>query len=215
MDFTRWLNKFVTLDTSQVITGLKKFGDAINHSLFESDGTLKFAGSATVWKDMNISTLGLSVGANIPDLINLDTTTIKVRAFDGGALTEELDGVMELQHDYKEGTDIIPHLHWYPTNANAGNVKWQLEYYLRQDNTVKLIGTTSIVSAASGIAWDETRASFPVISGATLTIGTQIHFRLFRVPTDAADTYASDAAVATFGVHYECDTVGSRQTTTK
>jgi hypothetical protein len=40
-------------------------------------------------------------------------------------------------------------------------------------------------------------------------------FRLFRDPADVADTYGFDAVLLDVGLHYEKDTVGSRQVTTK
>lgn len=179
-----------------------------------TDKTLEL--QETVWKDINIGGVNLTLSAaNRPDQVTIDTTSIITYAFDGAALTEEVSGAFELQHDYKEGTDIIPHVHWYPTTAGAGNVKWQLEYWIRINDTVKLTGTITITDAASGTAWTEERADFPAITGTTLLINAQIHFRLFRNPTDAADTYAADAAIGTIGIHYEINTMGSRQTLVK
>lgn len=202
-------------DEKLQVVGTSMFGeDTTNFSKFESDGTLHFNGTATVWKDINVGGISLKQGATAPDPINLDTTSIQVYAFDGATLTEEVSGAFELQHDYKEGTNIVPHIHWYTTDTGAGNVKWQLEYYIKS-GTSEYTGTTSVTTAATGTAWEEIRSDFPAITGTNFTIGMQIHFRLFRDPTDAADTYASDAALGTFGIHYEVDTVGSRQISTK
>lgn len=202
-------------DEKLQVVGTSMFGeDTTNFSKFESDGTLHFNGTATVWKDINVGGISLKQGATAPDPINLDTTSIQVYAFDGATLTEEASGAFELQHDYKEGTNIVPHIHWYTTDTGAGNVKWQLEYYIKS-GTSEYTGTTSVTTAATGTAWEEIRSDFPAITGTNFTIGMQIHFRLFRDPTDAADTYASDAALGTFGIHHEVDTVGSRQISTK
>ena len=60
-----------------------------------------------------------------------------------------------------------------------------------------------------------------VIDGATkgndgtpVRIGDQFLFTLERVAA-TGDAYAGDALVATVGIHYECDTVGSREIITK
>jgi hypothetical protein len=35
--------------------------------------------------------------------------------------------------------------------------------------------------------------------------------RIYRTPTDAQDTYTSDAGLLTLGIHYQKDSFGSRQ----
>lgn len=169
-----------------------------------------------VYRDINVGGVILTVGAvNAPDKITVDATGIVTWGFDGGALQEILHGGFEIDHFYKQNTDLIPHVHWYPVNANAGNVKWFLEYWIRFANTVKLTAVISVVDAASGVAWAEQRADFPTIVVGTLPIGAQVHFALYRVPTDVQDTYGSDAALGTFGIHLQVNTLGSRQIITK
>ena len=191
--------------------------DAGNYSYFESDGTLVFVGNATLWKDINLGGVSLTkAAANQPDLITINGTNILTYAFDGGTKLEELHGSFELQHDYKEGTDLVPHTHIYPTTTGAGNIKIFLEYYVKFHDKVAVTGVTSFVVASGGVAWNEIRVNFDdVIDGTALTIGEQCHFRVYRDPTDAQDTYTGDVAIATIGVHYEIDTVGSRTITTK
>jgi hypothetical protein len=179
-----------------------------------TDKTLEL--QETVWKDINVGGVLLArASVNQPTQVAIDGTNILTYAFDGNTLVKELHGAFEYQHDGKEETNIIFHVHWYPTTAGAGNVKWQLEYWMRKGTTYKLTNTITVISAATGTAWDEIRASFPAVSGTNLEIETQIHLRLFRDPTDGDDTYAADAAVGTVGIHYEIDTIGSRQVATK
>jgi hypothetical protein len=129
---------------------------------------------------------------------------------------EQVCGCREIQHDYKEGTNLTPHLHWYPTTNDAGNVVWQLEYVVVRGGTVVGSSTTiSVTQAAGGVAWTQKRADFTEIDGSSFKIGDQIHFRLFRDYTHLSDTYGEDAAAATFGFHYQVDSLGSRQITTK
>ena len=195
------------------------FGDYDNgnYAYFEADGTLRFFGDATVWKDINIGGVSLTRQANKqPDLVAINGTNILTYAFDGASSEEEVHGGFEIQHDYKEGTDLIPHLHLYPTTTGAGNIKFFLDYYIKENGLAPVTGTTSFVIAAGGTAWEELRSNFDsVIDGSTITIGAQCSFKLYRDPTDAEDTYGADVAISTFGVHYEIDTIGSRTTTSK
>lgn len=195
----------------------KKLGTGSNNTEFEADGTPKFNGDATNWNDINMSLLPLATGANVPSIIAVNSATyMKVRAFNGVGTLNELGAGCELLHDYKEGSDIIPHVHWAPTTNGSGNVKWQLAYmWVERDGTFASETVISVTATTPGVAWKEQRSSFPAISGAGKHIGARFHFVLFRNPADAADTYAADAAAFDFGIHYERDTIGSRGVTSK
>ncbi len=80
-------------------------------------------GGDAVWIDWNFDGATLAQGAAAPDVINWNSTTIRVSAFDGVNTPEALSKVLELNHDWKEGTIIKPHIHWTPTTTGAGNVE--------------------------------------------------------------------------------------------
>lgn len=193
------------------------FGSETDNTTFEVDGTPLFNGAATNWNDINKSLLPLSTGANVPTIIAVNGAThIKVRAFNGIGTLNELGEGCEILHDYKEGTDIHPHLHWAATTSAVGNVKWQLAYmWVDRNGTFSGETVTSVTVATSGVAWQEQRTDFPVISGTGKHIGSRFQFVLFRDPSDVADTYGADAAAFDFGIHFERDTIGSRQITAK
>ena len=182
----------------------------------ELDGTIEFNGAATVWEDENAGAVQLGRGASAPGIIQVNAGTVYLPGFDGVNTTEQLFSSIEIPHSYKEGSNLVFHVHWAPVNTNAGNVLWQITYCITRDTAVQSAETTiEIQQAAPGVAWEQNRADFPAINGAALLIGDQIDFRFFRNPADGDDTYGSDAIVKTVGFHYEKDTVGSRQITTK
>lgn len=91
-----------------------------------------------------------------------------------------------------------------------------MEYSIANvDGTFGAPTTIAVTDATDATAWKHLFASFPVISGSGLTIGAIVMFRLFRDPTDAADTYGSDACLISFGIHYQQDTAGSYEIVTK
>ena len=111
---------------------------------------------------------------------------------------------------------MVAHVHWMPTNANAGNVKWNLEYSWQNINgTFSAPTTISIVDSTDTTAWKHLIAVFPTIDGSAITVNNAIVFRLYRDPSDGDDTYGSDAALIQVGFHYEANTMGSRQVTAK
>lgn len=188
-----------------------------DYAEFESDGFLAFHGEARAWIDFNFGVGSLTRGASAPDLITLSATNIQTLGFNGVNTPEQVSTVIEINHNWAEGTEIEPHVHWYATDGNAGNVKWQLEYVLvdgHSGDTVPAPTTISVVSAAAG-AWVSIYEDFPGIDATGITIGYQMHIRLFRDPTDPQDTYGSDAALATMGLHVLVDTLGSRGEYTK
>ncbi len=186
-----------------------------NYTEFEEDGTMVMNGDATVFEDFNFPVIGLGRGASLPDIINLNATSIKAAAFDGVNTTEEVYGFVEFPHAWKVESVIQFHVHWLPTTANVGNVNWQLEYTITEEGDTEPASTTiNIAQAAGGVAWKNIRTNFADIVTTGKGLETQFSFRFFRDPTDT-DTYGFDAAVKTIGLHVEMDMSGSRQINTK
>jgi len=194
-----------------------KFGDGgiANYSEFESDGTLKFNGNASVWKDVNIGGYSLSaIPAKIPDIVQFvdnvgANTDIYTRGF---AVGEAVSGALEIPHDYKQGSNIIPHIHWQGIAAPTGtdNVKWQLKYCVSRNEVTLVPPTTITIESGIDTQYEFILSSFAAITGTSFQIGDQFIFSLERIAA-TADEYAGDALVATVGIHYELDTIGSRQ----
>lgn len=209
-----------------IITVSPNFETAPNFAVYNNTATsgveidstgITLKGDATVWEDENVAGVELGAGAAEPDLVAVNGTTLFARAFDGNATSEELFGAIELPHSYKEGSNITIHIHWMPTTTGSGNVKWNVDYqWVNAGDTFgNSVTTVSSTVAASGTAWDGTNTDIATLTGTGKTISSHLMFRLYRNPGDAADTYTSDAALIAFGVHYEIDTPGSRQITTK
>ena len=195
-----------------------KIGGEENYSHFESDGTLVFKGNAVVWDDVRIPGHSVQKGASAPDLAAfLGAGNLLINRFDGGVTTEQIYFTVQLPHSYKEGTDIIPHVHWAPVDTNGGAVKWQLEYSWgnREGGAFPAVTTISTTDTAAGTAWGHQRAMFSAITGTSKEYSSMLVCRLFRNPADGDDTYGSDAAFLEIDFHCENDTVGSREELTK
>lgn len=170
------------------------------------------------WDDSMSPAFVVGAGGSAPDLLAsvLASGTLRLYGFDGGSTTEQIYFTIQLPHSYKEGSDLYAHVHWMPVNTNAGNVKWQLEYsVISIGATFGAPTTISVTTAAAGIAWRHQISSFPTISGSGLTISNILIGRLFRNPTDGADTYESDAAYLGLDIHFQQDSVGSLNETSK
>lgn len=192
-----------------------------NYTSFESNGTMVANGDATTWDDIFITGDSLGTGASAPDVIST-IGSLRAFAFDGGTTTEQLYTSVEIPHDYKEGTALKLHLHWMPAVAGAGTtgVVWQCEY------AIKAVGAAFTTSATivkrcvvPTTQWQHDLCAFADIAGTGLTIGSIMFVRIFRDPTynvdGVTDDYPEDAALLSIGIHYQQDTLGSRDVTTK
>lgn len=170
-----------------------------------------------LWNDINMPASALRLGASAPDAIGiLGSGGIEALGFDGNATTESVNGAAEILHGYLEGSDIEFHVHWMPTTANAGNVKWQLEYSWQNVNgTFSNPTIIDVVDAASGTVWGHHLSPFAAIDGTDKIVNSAVVFRLFRDPSDGQDTYGDDAALIQVGIHYQIDVYGSRSQTVK
>ena len=199
-----------------------RIGDLPNGNFLkvEKDGTIEFNGSATVFKDINLGAAQLARPASSqPDTDEFkdeggNDTGIETFAFAPG---EKVSGSFELQHDYKEGSDIAFHVHWQGITAPTGTdkVKWQLIYTVsKTDETLDATATPIVIETDFNTQFQFKRSNFSAITGTNLKFEDQFLFQLSRVSA-SANEYAGDALIATVGIHYEVDTVGSRTVNTK
>jgi hypothetical protein len=134
----------------------------------------------------------------------------------GAGVNEDGFGSWQLPHEWVEGSIVVPHVHWGPVNANAGNVKWELEY-VWQNNHAAHPGsnTTLTVQSASELrAYGAQISSFGNISGAGKTISSLITFRIRRIAASASE-YGSDAGLLEVDLHVQVDSLGSDSETSK
>ncbi len=171
-----------------------------------ADASGNLSASANVTREFIIQPLPITNAA--PGTVNVVDANMKSFGFDGNASTEELFYHVDLQHDYVAGTDIIVHVHWMPSTANAGNVRFQWYYQWVEEGgtfTAATLGAPTAV-AAGGVAWADKRTDF-TISGAGKTYNSRLLLRLFRDPTDGTDTYGDDAVLSSVGVHYTANPI--------
>jgi hypothetical protein len=191
-DSTLWIMAAVSNDVIQ-------FG-------IKSDGTMGFK---TVYKDQFVDGMSLKGGAADPPTFALFAGGIWSSKFVDAA-TNASHGTIELQHDYKDGTDLEVHLHWSPTTTHTGNCRWGFEYCKSNMNAV-FSATTEVVAhqAGSGSVGMHQYLTLATISGVGLTKGAVIVFRVYRGGANATDTFVGDAFLHRVAVHYAVDKIGS------
>jgi len=189
-----------------------------NYAEFETDGTLELHGDATVWDDLRVPVTTAKPGAVVPDFAQfLAGGGLKTYLFDGTARVEEIHFTVQMPHGYKVGTDIVPHVHWTPTDTNVGDVRWSLEYtWADITDTFPNSITLHTVDTTSGTAWDHQLTNFSAIVGSGTTgISSMLVCRLYSDASHGDDSYEYDAALLEIDFHYELDTIGSRKILSK
>lgn len=167
------------------------------------------------WDDLRFPAQGINPPGAASDPTIETTTGLPLFS---ASQTNLLAGVSQMPHSWEEGSVIIPHVHWQKTVAGAGNVLWRFEY----DNIVNpgevslltyanLLNATTTVAGTpdDGAARRNLISSFGEVEMTDKLISCCILWRLSRIGGDVADTYAEDARLVEFDIHYQLDSRGS------
>jgi hypothetical protein len=196
-------------------------GTALGKTTFD-EGRPNFSGTAITWEDINYDPTMLTGTGSLPTSIALGATGCNVAAF-SGSQTDSVAMAMEIPHRAllnNPGETSVPvefHFHCYPTTAGATNrnIRVQLERVYTVEGVVVGSSVVTIETFTLPVtAWERKSFSF-VAFAAPERLGTQMFFKFSRLGGDVADTYTGDLAVATIGLHYQSDSMGSRSTTVK
>jgi len=204
-------------------TGEVHIGGGTDFTKVETDGTIEFDGNATVWNEVCLPGLTGKPASVSPSLLKFrddgsGSTGVWLYQYQHSPGTEEsLFFTFEMPHDYNEGSSIDPHVHWAPMTSDNGSVCWSMEYTWIDNN-----GTFSTTSTqtATGVANGQFKSTMTSL-GTILPAGNQKHIystlvvRLYRNLPAGTDTFPAKAALISFDIAYEANTVGSRTETSK
>lgn len=196
-----------------------KIGGVSNYTEFEADGTMKLVGNATVFDDLLPHSVTVGAGASAPSFTAFNGN-LKAYEFVGATTLKELNMSFQIPHSYKEGSDIVPHVHLHiPDDVTGGTIKFYFEYNWTNVDQTGVVATTTIsgttVRTPSQGINTNSKLIFPAITGTGKTISSIISCRIYRDPTDVADTFAASVWMKAADLHYEKDTIGSRTTLVK
>lgn len=186
---------------------------------FYSDANFKFAVSTDgPWVDSMVPGMAFRLGASAPALDDFTDSDIKVLSY-----AKDADNLayatLQLNHNYKEGTDIYPHIHvFYPIAAvsTAETNVWSLSYSWGDIAGVFPASTTVIVTNSGAIAEFEHRIiQFGAIDGTGMNISSVLAVTIQRTGTDDYDVYDDTIGFLGFDVHYQVDALGSTTATSK
>ncbi len=176
-----------------------------------------------VWNDLPPTpVISAKLGATAPTLATF-VDDIQQFTFDNS--NDFITGDTEVVHGYKEGTDILPHVHW-ATNGTDGTertIKWQYKYTISNGNSSapfdslfpsQVVLSAEIVIPASTGDRAHIISGLGVIPGAGIKIGDIIVWRFERIAASGDDP-SNDPFAIQVGAHAQFDTIASRGLFTK
>lgn len=196
-------------------------GGTTNYTHIDSGGRLLLGGTAQTWEDIRIVPGAFQFpGVADPTLQSWQPggagATYKVYKF---LINDEVHFTCQIPHNYKEGSDLKPHLHWTPCDRgneeNGNTVGWKIDYsWANTDAAFVSSATIDLSDACSGIDDQHELTDSGTITGTNKTISSVLQIRLYRSDTGADDiwvgaTAALSPAILEFDLHYEVDSLGS------
>lgn len=187
-----------------------RVGDASNYTQIDATGVQTMAGSARVKLTVPLKAVAATAGPAAPT-----ATTIgiyPVLQFSSAGPVESVLFVGHIPPHWDSTTDVTLHIHWAPTNGNAGDVVWDIDYVsLKPENNEVLTAATSNLTTT-----DSTQAlQDEILETATLTIpaadmavGDITSIKLSRDTADGADTYNSLVSFVLIHVVYTINKLG-------
>lgn len=187
------------------------FGGSSNYSEFESDGTLKFNGDATVWEDIDFPIIIRLTGANIPTLEVLQgNITAPQWQVDDYNICEG----QELIHQWKEGSRVYWHIHIITNGVDTTDrfLKWEVEWFwVNVDGQLSASDTQSVEYTIPANTPTKTMKVISIYDWIPIggKITGHVYARLKRIAsTGTAPT--NNPWCTMLQLHVECDTLGSR-----
>lgn len=197
------------------ISGPRRFGAASNHSEFEADGTLKFAGDATVFKDIMFPMAPpKTTGAGNPSLV---TYNGNLRGYSFAVGDAHDFDPQEIEHDAKIGSTATFHVHWLSraNDVDERTVKWQIDFDVEPSSGALSAPTTASVEIAIPAATAVNTVQRDNATTFTIpAIARLVGARVTRIASSGTEP-SVDPVLRALHFHYELDTVGSRQILTK
>ena len=193
--------------------------DSGNYTEFQEDGSLVANGDATCFRD-EMNEL-VKAAANNPGsrlVYNFPEASL---VFKSNA-TEIDYAIMNIQinHDWKTGTNLEPHLHWWQSTVEIPN--WVIQYRIQPNGSLKTtewtpLRWTNSVFDYTGGTLNQIISFGEIVPPTDPGVSMVLQVRLLRDTTnslglfDTVDPVLIDVSATSFDIHIEVDMFGSRQ----
>lgn len=118
---------------------------------------------------------------------------------------------LHINHDYKIGSKVYPHIHWIPLSTSTGTVKWDVEYIIAKGHQQSEILTgaltkVSLTQNGKGLIGEHFIAEFNDSQAFTVPEpDTIVRMKITRDAESSIDTFYGLVAAFIVDIHYESD----------
>jgi hypothetical protein len=166
------------------------------------------------WDDLRFPAQGINpAGAVAAPAVDTTEAAFPGTLLFDNATPELVCGVAQMPHEWVEGTNLRPHVHWMKTTSAVGNVVWHLYYRVINRGVASeawvgpVVGETEL--STGDVADVEGITTFGDLPMPYLVTSKMLAWRLYRKADDAADTYGADARMLELDFHYQKNSLGS------
>jgi hypothetical protein len=136
-------------------------------------------------------------------------------------LTDYVTMSIQVNHDWKHGSDIFPHIHWWQAGSVTPN--WLIQYRWQAQGTAKTGTWTYQPWTSNAYTWssgtlNQISAFGTITPPAAASLSDIVQFRILRdVDNDSSQFAGTDPAAAVdvdavnFDIHIQVDSFGSNQ----
>lgn len=128
--------------------------------------------------------------------------------FSAGTM-EEIFLTYHINHDYKVGTDVFPHVHWVPSSTDTWVVRWWFEWTCARGHSQEPFSATSTVYIEQASTWTinmhQIAESLVGITLPNAEPDMLVNVRVFRDATHVNDTYTDKAFAFMADLHYQAN----------
>lgn len=147
-------------------------------------------------------------GNTAASVVNINGTSIYGYEFVSNA-TREISFCCQLSHQWEEGSAIVPHIHWVPTNNNTGNCIFDMDYWVVNIGEAMPASTrTSVTVAASGVPYKHQIVGYGIIPMTGKTASCIFGARMYRVGGSGLDTFTGNSIVLSVDLHIYSNRMG-------
>lgn len=221
INFTTTGVERMKIDANGVIILGDSTASSKNYTKITTDGSLSYVGNATRYDDLKVPVSSTTKGGTKdPNWVILrddgSSQGVFLQWFDKDA-EEELYFTVQMPHQWKEGSEIYPHVHWVTkSDVSSNKVVWGMEYTWA--NVGDVLGTTTIITGSDPLAayapvaaYEHAITPLGTITAAGKTLSSMLVCRIFRQATNGTDNFAADAGLLEIDFHFQIDSDGSNE----
>jgi len=197
------------------------FGQGLDKTKIEADGTVYMQGEATVWDDIQNSLIGKALYSN-QGKVTFDYSENAIVFASGGSIANLADTVafsIQYPHASKTDGEFRLHIHWEQDNTYSNKpIQFTVKHRVQSNGSPKNTTWTTTV-----IECDNTNNVFTYSSGVLNQITKLVNVSMAGAGISAivdvqiarTDTSTGDIMAKFVDFHYEKTTLGSRTEYTK